>query len=55
MAEPASLPEFQNPALAEFEHPRGTMAIVVIFGLLFAFGWMAMYFLMFLKRGAMHM
>jgi hypothetical protein len=35
-------------------HPRGTLAIVIIFGLLFLLGWLAMYFFMFLKRGAPH-
>jgi hypothetical protein len=33
-------------------HPRGTLAIVIIFGILFALGWLAMYFLRFLGRGA---
>ena len=36
------------------EHPRGTLAIVVLFGLLFAAGWFAMYVFMFLQRGAPH-
>ncbi len=34
-----------------FEHPRGTFAIVIIFGALFAVGWLAMYVLRFLARG----
>ena len=34
------------------EHPRGTLAIVCIFGLLFALGWIAMYVLVFVQRGA---
>lgn len=34
------------------EHPRGTLAVVGIFGLLFALGWLALYFLEFLPRGA---
>ena len=33
-------------------HPRGTLAIVAIFGLLFAFGWLFMYVFVFLARGA---
>ena len=33
-------------------HPRGTLAIVAIFGLLFALGWLAMYLFRFLGRGA---
>jgi hypothetical protein len=35
-------------------HPRGTLAIVAIFGLLFALMWLAMYVLLFLERGAAH-
>ena len=32
-------------------HPRGTLAIVGIYGLLFAIGWLIMYFGVFLPRG----
>ncbi|HUL74355.1 MAG TPA: hypothetical protein VLT86_14710 [Vicinamibacterales bacterium] len=39
---------------ADFGHPRGTLAIVIIFGLLFGLGWFAMYVFEFLKRGAPH-
>jgi hypothetical protein len=35
-------------------HPRGTLAVVAIFGVLFALGWIAMYLWMFLARGAPH-
>jgi len=35
-----------------FGHPRGTLAIVSVFGLLFALGWLAVYFLVFISRGA---
>ena len=38
--------------LAVLEHPRGTLAIVAVFGLLFALGWLAMFFFAFLARGA---
>ena len=38
----------------DFGHPRGTLAVVGIFGALFLLGWLAMYFGMFLQRGAMH-
>ena len=38
----------------EFEHPRGTWAIVAVFGALFAAGWFAMYVWLFLSRGAPH-
>jgi len=33
-------------------HPRGTLAIVAIFGLLFTLGWLAMYLFRFLELGA---
>jgi hypothetical protein len=36
----------------DFGHPRGTLAIVIVFGLLFALAWLATYFLVFLERGA---
>jgi hypothetical protein len=36
------------------EHPRGTLAIVFVFGLLFALGWLAVYVFVFLERGAPH-
>jgi hypothetical protein len=35
-------------------HPRGTLAIVILFGLLFGLGWAAMFFLRFLPIGAPH-
>lgn len=35
-------------------HPRGTLAIVSIFGALFVVGWLAMYVWQFLQRGAPH-
>jgi hypothetical protein len=38
----------------DFGHPRGTLAVVAIFGALFLLGWLGMYFGMFLQRGAMH-
>jgi hypothetical protein len=41
-------------ALRDLGHPRGTLAIVLIFGALFFFGWLAMYVFMFLERGAPH-
>jgi hypothetical protein len=36
------------------EHPRGTLAIVLVFGLLFALGWVAVYMFVFLQRGVPH-
>ena len=38
----------------DIEHPRGTLAIVAVFGALFALGWIAMYVWGFLGRGATH-
>jgi hypothetical protein len=35
-----------------FEHPRGTVAIVFVFGALFGLGWLALYVLRFLAIGA---
>ena len=33
-------------------HPIGTLVIVGVYGLLFAAGWLAIYFLVFRARGA---
>jgi len=33
-------------------HPRGTLAIVILYGLLFGLGWLAMYLFRFLAHGA---
>ena len=44
-----------NDALPDpVEHPRGTLAIVLVFGLLFVLGWVATYVFLFLERGAPH-
>lgn len=34
-------------------HPKGTLAIVAIYGLLFAAGWLILYFGVFVPRGAL--
>lgn len=34
-------------------HPKGTLAIVGIYGLLFTVGWLIMYFAVFVPRGAL--
>lgn len=34
------------------DHPRGTLAIVGAYGLLFALGWIVLYFFVFSPRGA---
>ena len=33
------------------EHPKGTLAIVLVYGALFAIGWLWLYFGVFLPRG----
>ncbi len=35
-------------------HPRGTMAIVIVFAVLFAAGWFAMFVFRFMEQGAPH-
>ena len=32
-------------------HPRGTLVIVLLYGVLFAVGWLLFYFRLFLPRG----
>ena len=34
------------------KHPVGTLAIVGVYGLLFVLGWLAVYYFVFLPRGA---
>jgi hypothetical protein len=41
-------------ALENLGHPRGTLATVAVFGLLFAIGWFATYLFIFIERGAPH-
>ena len=36
------------------EHPRGTLAIVAVFGTLFVIGWLYFYFVVFAARGHVH-
>jgi hypothetical protein len=50
----AAVPRPPDPPEEEFGHPRGTLAIVIIFGSLFLLGWLGMYFYMFLQRGPTH-
>jgi hypothetical protein len=35
-------------------HPRGTLALVILMGLLYGVGWLAMYFGAFVERGLPH-
>jgi hypothetical protein len=44
----------REPGADELGHPRGTLVIVILFGLLFALGWLAFYVWGFLGRGAPH-
>ena len=48
--------EAQNPEpeLADVGHPRGTLAIIVIYAVLFALGWMGLFFFEFMPRGTPH-
>lgn len=34
-------------------HPKGTLAIVAVYGLLFAIGWLVLYFFVFVPRGTL--
>jgi hypothetical protein len=45
--------EAHGPPTPE-EHPRGTLAIVAVFGALFLVGWLVMYFVVFAGRGHLH-
>lgn len=44
--------EPEDSELAEIGHPKGTLAIVLVYALLFAVGWLALYVFVFLHRGA---
>lgn len=41
-----------TPRPEDLGHPRGTLAIVILYGLLFALGWVGLYVFEFLPRGA---
>jgi hypothetical protein len=41
-----------DPSPDALGHPRGTLAVVALFGLLFAFTWLFTYVFVFLERGA---
>ena len=49
----AKLRETDEDVLARLGHPRGTLAVVVIFGVLFALAWFSAY-VTFIGRGATH-
>jgi hypothetical protein len=44
----------QDPSPEDLGHPRGTLAIVALFGLLFALAWLSTYVFVFLERGGPH-
>jgi hypothetical protein len=44
----------KDPSPDDFGHPRGTLAVVALFGLLFALAWCFTYVFVFLERGAPH-
>jgi hypothetical protein len=39
---------------ADVTHPKGTLAVVAIFGVLFTLGWLLTYVFVFIGRGAPH-
>ena len=46
--------ENEDVDLEAVGHPRGTLAILVIYALLFALGWLGLYFNEFMSRGTPH-
>ncbi len=40
------------PQQPDLDHPKGTLAIVGLYGLLFVLGWLAFFFFIYLPRGA---
>ena len=51
---PPDPPASNEISAEELGHPRGTLAIVILFGLAFGLAWFAMYIFQFLSRGAPH-
>lgn len=49
-----SLTDEETVDLDKIGHPRGTLAIVLIYAALFALGWAFLYFVEFVPRGAPH-
>ena len=52
--QPSRDPGSEEVNLEAIGHPRGTLAIVILFGLAFGLAWFAMYIFEFLRRGAPH-
>lgn len=44
----------RGPSERLSQHPRGTLAIAGVYGLLYAVGWLAIYFFVYIPRGAVH-
>ncbi len=44
----------RGPSDTLSQHPRGTLAIVAAYGLLYALGWLAIYVFVYIPRGALH-
>ena len=53
-AEPVSTAPIDEDSFTEedFGHPRGTLVIVLIYGLIFAGTWLGLFIWQFLERGA---
>jgi hypothetical protein len=49
-----SKPRSDNPVPEDLGHPRGTLFIVALFGVLFGLAWFLMYVWTFLQRGGLH-
>ena len=47
-----TLDETPEVKLEEIGHPKGTLAVLAIYMLLFIVGWVGLYFFLFLSRGA---
>ena len=44
--------EPEEEGFEHLDHPRGTLAIVILYAVLFALGWLGLYVFEFLSRGA---
>lgn len=47
-------PPDADDEVLDLGHPRGTLFIVMLYGLLFALGWLFLYFVEFVPRGTPH-
>jgi hypothetical protein len=48
----SSSPDDASYSAEDFGHPRGTLAIVLIYAVVFALSWLGLYVFQFLGRGA---